>query len=346
MSQSYISHWKSPSNIALVKYWGKKENQIPANPSISFTLDNALTETSVEAKFQENQNGILIDFLFEGIKNDSFKTKIESFLSIVQNEYKWLNSYHLTINSSNTFPHSSGIASSASAFSALALCLVDLDEKINGKTNLHFFEKASYWARLGSGSACRSVYGGINLWGKTNSYSNSSDEFSIEISKDVHPIYTDFNDHILIIEKGKKSVSSTQGHALLKQHPFAEIRYQTAKENTEKLISILKTDNLDDFIQLVESEALMLHSLMMTSATPFILMKPNTLSVIEKIWEYRREKNVPILFTLDAGANVHLLSPKSQQMQVDNFVKTELIQYCQDNQYLHNSVGKGPEKQV
>ncbi len=346
MSQSYISHWKSPSNIALVKYWGKKENQIPANPSISFTLDNALTETSVEAKFQENQNGILIDFLFEGIKNNSFKTKIESFLSIVQNEYKWLNSYHLTINSSNTFPHSSGIASSASAFSALALCLVNLDEKINNTIYPNFYEKASYWARLGSGSACRSVYGGINLWGKTNSYPNSSDEFSIEISKDVHPIYTDFNDHILIIEKGKKSVSSTQGHALLKQHPFAEIRYQTAKENTEKLISILKTDNLDDFIQLVESEALMLHSLMMTSATPFILMKPNTLSVIEKIWEYRREKNVPILFTLDAGANVHLLSPKSQQMQVDNFVKTELIQYCQDNQYLHNSVGKGPEKQV
>lgn len=346
MNQSYISHWKSPSNIALVKYWGKKENQIPANPSISFTLDNALTDTRIEATFQENQHEVSIEFLFEGMASEQFKTKIVNYLDIVKREYNWLNQYHLTIHSSNTFPHSSGIASSASAFSAIALCLVDLDEKINKKNNLQFFEKASYWSRIGSGSACRSVYGGVNLWGKTSSYYNSSDEFAIDISNDVHPIYRDFNDHILIIEKGKKSVSSTQGHALLKQHPFADIRYHLAKVNTEKLISILKSDNLDDFIHLVESEALMLHSLMMTSSTPFILMKPNTLSVIEKIWEYRREKNIPVLFTLDAGANVHLLSPKSHQIQVDDFVKTELIQYCQDNQFLFNSVGKGPEKQI
>lgn len=346
MSQSYISHWKSPSNIALVKYWGKKENQIPANPSISFTLNNALTETKIEANFNENQNDISIEFYFEGNAADLFKDKIVKYLGLLKNEFQWLNHYHLTIHSSNTFPHSSGIASSASAFSAIALCIVDLDEKIQGKNNPIFFEKASYWSRIGSGSACRSIYGGVNLWGKTGSYQNSSDKYSIDITNGVHPIYRDFNDHILIIEKGKKSVSSTQGHALLKHHPFADIRYQLAKENTEKLISILKTDNLDDFIQLVESEALMLHSLMMTSATPFILMKPNTLSVIEKIWEYRREKNIPVLFTLDAGANVHLLSPKSYQIQVDHFVNSELTQYCQDNQFLFNSVGNGPEKLI
>ncbi len=336
--------WQSPSNIALVKYWGKRGEQLPANPSISFTLDQALTETQVAAEFTEGQNDINIEFSFEGNRNEAFEKKLITYLQRASNEFVWLKHFHLRIDSSNTFPHSSGIASSASAYSALALCLCSLQEQISGEKLEKFYEKASNWARIGSGSACRSVYGGYNLWGKTAALSNSSDEFAVNVNHLVHPDFHQFNDTILIVEKGVKAVSSTQGHALLKEHPFAEMRYKAGFDHTERLLDILAAGDLQRFIQLVEAEALMLHSLMMSSPTPFILMKPNTLSILEKIWDFRRQTGLHVLFTLDAGANVHLLNPLVENAQVQEFVKNQLLGYCQNGLYFCNAVGKGPVK--
>ena len=342
-SNLYIASWQSPSNIALVKYWGKKGPQLPANPSISFTLDNALTSTQIEAIQTENQNQVSIDFYFEDAKNPAFESKILAYLEIAKSEFYWLANHQLIIHSKNTFPHSSGIASSASAFSALALCLCDLHAQITGETLPDFYEKASHWARLGSGSACRSVYGGFNLWGHSNNISNSSDLHAINIDENVHDNFKTLTDTILIVEKGKKSVSSTQGHALLKEHPFAQLRYQLANENSNQLLSILKSGEIKDFIGLVEAEALMLHALMMTSPTPFILIKPNTLAVLEKIWEFRNQTDLNLLFTLDAGANVHLISTAEHNEQVQNFVKNELVGYCQNGLYFCNAIGQGPK---
>lgn len=340
---SIESAWRSPSNIALVKYWGKKGPQLPANPSISFSLDKAFTETQV--RVQEKQaNGVSLELYFENERNLAFEDKLKGFLQKAESAFPWLASSHLTIKSSNTFPHSSGIASSASAFSALALNLCSIDQKLGDLKEMDFFEKASYWARIGSGSACRSVYGGFNLWGQTPALIGSSDEYAVNIDDIVHPIFKDFDDTILIIEKGKKAVSSTKGHALLETHPFADLRYKTGFDNTERLLEILEGGDLESFVQLVESEALMLHALMMTSPTPFILMKPNTLAVIEKIQDYRNQTGIQLLFTLDAGANVHMLSPGNQRSKVMEFVQTDLIGYCQNESYLCNTVGKGPEK--
>ena len=116
--------WRSPSNIALIKYWGKYGNQLPRNASISFTLDAAHTETTLEygPKMTEKK-GISVDFLFNGISNKSFAERIEKFLHQLLPIFPFLSQIELTIFSSNSFPHSAGIASSASAMSALALCL-------------------------------------------------------------------------------------------------------------------------------------------------------------------------------------------------------------------------------
>lgn len=318
--------------------------QLPANPSISFTLDNALSDTSVEAISSESQSGISVELYFESQRNEAFEVKIKGFLEKAVSAFPWLNHHHLLINSTNTFPHSSGIASSASAFSALALCLCSIDEQMKGISDPAFFEKASHWARIGSGSACRSVYGGFNLWGQTTALNGSSDEYAVNIDDIIHPVFKTFKDTILIIEKGKKAVSSTAGHALLNTHPFADIRYASGFKNTELLLEVLESGDLDKFIQIVESEALMLHALMMTSPTPFILMKPHTLSVIEKIWDFRNQTGLHLLFTLDAGANVHLLNPESENDRVQEFVKNELVGYCQNGLYLCNAVGNGPIK--
>lgn len=335
--------WTSPSNIALVKYWGKKANQIPANPSISFTLDQACSHTEVTATYLPQNPGF--DFVFEGRSNAAFEPKLQSFLDKASEEFTWLKAYRLHISSSNTFPHSSGIASSASAFSALALCLCSLHLQLTGMDIPDFRQKASYWARIGSGSACRSVYGGYNLWGKCPEIDGSSDEFAVNIDQLLHPVFKDFEDTILIVEAGRKAVSSSKGHDLLGKHPFAEKRYDIARTNTGLLLDILRSGDLHAFTALVEAEAMMLHALMMSSPEPFILMKPGTLSVIEKIRDFRNQTGTCLLFTLDAGANVHLLNPAKDSAAVQQFVRNELLGYCQNGTYFCNRVGTGPVNQ-
>ena len=118
--------YSAPSNIALVKYWGKKAHQIPANPSISFTLNNCKTSTSLKFKKKTTQ-GFSFEVFLEGILEEDFKPKIEQFFKRIEIYLPFLSAYHFVIETSNTFPHSSGIASSASGMSALALCLVQIE---------------------------------------------------------------------------------------------------------------------------------------------------------------------------------------------------------------------------
>ncbi|HUH25521.1 MAG TPA: hypothetical protein VLY87_02750, partial [Flavobacterium sp.] len=143
---------------------------------------------------------------------------------------------------------------------------------------------------------------------------------------------------------GEKQVSSTVGHELMHNHPFAEKRFEQAHENIAQLKDILKTGNLEQFIALVESEALTLHAMMMTSMPYFILMKPNTLEIINQLWKFREETNVPVCFTLDAGANVHVLYPKSYKTEVQQLIENKLAQYCQNGQFIHDEMGFGSQQ--
>ena len=121
--------WESPSNIALVKYWGKNPDQTPKNSSISFTLSNCTTKTSILFKrIDKTSENIDFDLIFDGKKNTSFRPKIVKFFSMIQEYCPYLKDYHLLISSSNSFPHSSGIASSASSMSALSLCIMSLEK--------------------------------------------------------------------------------------------------------------------------------------------------------------------------------------------------------------------------
>jgi len=124
-------------------------------------------------------------------------------------------------------------------------------------------------------------------------------------------------------------------------HPYAERRFAQAHENLDALISIFKSGDLDAFIKIVESEALTLHAMMMTSMPYFILMKPNTLQIINAIWKFRNETQIPVCFTLDAGANVHVLYPENVSEKVLQFIKDELVGYCQNGQYICDQIGNG-----
>jgi diphosphomevalonate decarboxylase len=337
--------WSSPSNIALVKYWGKKDSQIPANPSISFTLDACKTTTTLTYCKKESKSKFSFEVFLDGDKKDDFKPKIQTFFERIEKYVPFLKEYHFEIDTKNTFPHSSGIASSASGMSALALCLMSIEKELNTEISDEYFnQKASFLARLGSGSACRSIEGDLIVWGSHKEISNSSDLFGVKYPFEVHENFKNYHDTILLVDKGEKQVSSTVGHNLMHNHPFAEQRFEQAHDNLTKLISIFKEGDLKSFIEIVESEALTLHGMMMTSMPYFILMKPNTLEIINRIWRFRQDTGLHICFTLDAGANVHILYPEEEAEKIYKFINNELVVYCQNGHYICDRIGFGAKK--
>ena len=334
--------WQSPSNIALVKYWGKKGKQIPQNPSISFTLSECRSDTFVTF---EKADSFGFKFFFEGQENPAFGVKIEKFLHDYQAFFPFVSQLSLKVESHNTFPHSSGIASSASSMSAFVMGLMEIESLLVGpSTGSGTLTKASYFSRLASGSAARSVFPKMALWGATPCFEGSSDEYAVSLAKDIHPIFKTYRDSILIVSGETKSVSSRAGHALMEGNPYAPARYAQANENIKDLLVALKSGDMDTFINIIESEALQLHALMMCSNPSYILMKPNTLNLINKIREFREETKNPLCFTLDAGPNVHLLYPESEAEKVEDYIKNVLADYCDRDRWIADCVGDGPKK--
>ena len=347
-TESFSCTWKTPSNIALVKYWGKTAPQIPKNASISFTLSKSHTITTINftPKDTSATEEIYFELFFEGKKKEDFKPKIAKFFDRIQEYCPYLFSYNMTISSENSFPHSSGIASSASGMSAIAMCLMSLERSLS-KTEISdefVNKKASFLARLGSGSASRSIEGPLVVWGNHPAIEGSSDLFGVPFPYKVHETFNNYQDAILLVDKGEKQVSSTVGHDLMHKHPFATQRFQQANENLAIISDILQQGDIDLFINLVESEALSLHAMMLTSSPYFVLMKPNTLEIINAIWRFRKDTGSKICFTLDAGANVHVLYPENESKKVLKFVNNKLSKFCQKNQYICDSVGLGAVK--
>ena len=127
-------------------------------------------------------------------------------------------------------------------------------------------------------------------------------------------------------------------------HPYAQQRFITANDNLSKLIAIMESGDLSAFIEVVESEALQLHSMMMSSMPYFILMKPNTLEIINRVWAYRKATKSKLCFTLDAGANVHVLYPNSEKNAVTAFIQAELASFCKNGEFISDKAGFGALK--
>jgi len=339
--------WQSPSNIALVKYWGKKPVQLPQNPSVSFTLNNAVTTMQWKYKLKKNlTDNIELDFTFSDAPETSekFKTKIQKFLESVLPDFPFLNKYAISIQSSNTFPHSAGIASSASSMSALSLCLCSMENhllKTPDHTTEKFMRRASYFARLASGSACRSMFSEMGFWGRDKNVKVSSNNYAIGFGAHIAPIFKTFRDAILIVSTAEKKVSSRAGHALLEGNIFAPARYKQARANMKILIEALATGDVKTFGRICEDEAMTLHALMMTSSPTFTLLHPNTLHIIEAVKNWRNDSTVPIYFTIDAGPNVHLLYPEAYETRVHLFIEKHLKQFCENGLVIYDKVGQG-----
>lgn len=334
--------WESPSNIALIKYWGKKGNQLPLSPSLSMTLSNSNTQTEIHFRKAGGKEG-LISFQFSGESDHPFVNRVKKHIKSLHPYFPFLKNMDLHIISRNTFPHSAGMASSASAMSSLALCICSIETMMRQDeySSERFFQKASFIARLGSGSAARSVYGNFVEWGR---HTFGADEFAYPSSVKIHHTMNFIHDSILITSAKKKAISSTKGHSLMKNHPYREARRKQSLENLDKLRKALREGDFESFAQVTENEALTLHGLMLSSDPGYILLNEQSIAIIEKIRKHRKKNKTKITFTLDAGPNIHVLYPISEKEKARAFIEQELKVHCEDDMIIHDFIGPGPER--
>lgn len=333
--------WKSPSNIAIVKYWGKTGLQLPLNPSISFSLENCYTNTRVDYCLKEKPTDESFAFLFEGNSHPPFEPKLKHFFQYVFERYPLLRQYKFDISSENSFPHSAGIASSASAMCALSFCLIQIHNRIRGDECWPNADEVGSLARLGSGSACRSTHGGWMMWGTYPYMAYSNDNYAISINDHVHDLFRRLCDTVLVISSQRKQVSSSLGHQMMTAHPYGKARIDQALDNTAQLLDALKEGDFDRFAKVCEEEALSLHALMMSSRPGFMLMHPNTLTAIDRIRQHRQQTGLPVCFTLDAGPNIHLIYPETHRPAIRDWIVSELLPLCENQLMIDDCLGAG-----
>ncbi len=336
--------WHSPSNIALVKYWGKHGEQLPGNASLSITLQESVSILDVEFR---KSGKYQLDFFFEGERNEAFAAKLGKYLHKMKAFFPFLNNLQLRINSRNSFPHSAGIASSASFMSAVAMMLCSLEQyPDSNRITQSLRQKASFMARLGSGSASRSVFPSLAAWGRHPVVENSSDEFAVETASRLHPEMKNMHDAVIIVDSTPKKVSSSKGHELMNGHFLAENRLQQAFANFASVMDALEQGNWETFITVVENEALSLHAMMLSSVPGFFLLKQQTLDIIDKVREFRNDTGSRVAFTLDAGPNVHLLYAAEDKKTVEDFINSGLKGLAENDKVIYDRMGSGPVLKV
>ena len=329
-----VIHSSSPSNIAFIKYWGKHGRQLPMNASLSMTLD--FCRTTMEVEYQHEPERAGVDFSFNGKKNAHFSKKISNYINSIDDYMPLARELNLKISSSNTFPHSAGIASSASSMSALVLAICEIEARIENKKIDK--KRVSMLARLASGSAGRSIFDFYSCWGQHPVISGSHNEYAVPFTE-YHDNFEQVCDSIVIIDEQEKEISSSQGHALMNGHPMRDGRKLQSEEHFRILVNAMEAGNWDDFGAVLESEALTLHGLMMCSEPPFILLKPLSLVLIEELKLFRNNHSLPIYFTIDAGPNIHVIYPASVKTRAVNFLE----QFSERHHItlIHDKIGKG-----
>jgi diphosphomevalonate decarboxylase len=306
------AQFEGNSNIALVKYWGKKfigqDSQHPINPSLSFTLKHA--KTTMNIQWEVAKTFEVKRVVFAGVENLAFQKNLNKKLERLMPLFEWKSGAAIEIETNNTFPHSSGIASSASSMSCFAKFLYNF---LATPTT----EQLSSIARILSGSACRSLSPGFVAWEESGSY-------ALEQSS-VSALFQSICDCILIVDESQKSVSSSMGHESMQDHFFKPGRIAQANAHFQELKHILRGEDFHSFARLVESEALSLHALMMSARNPYTLLTPATWKLISLIQTKRKEAGWRVCFTLDAGPNIHLLYFAQDRNRVLDWVQRELI---------------------
>jgi diphosphomevalonate decarboxylase len=290
---------KTASDIALIKYWGKKDEvlRLPENGSISIKLDGLDTVTTVE--FQQGLE--TDDITIQGESDHEEITRVVKHLDRIRKQFS--KDVYARVVSRNTFPKGTGLSSSGSGFAALTFAAVksleiDLSEK-----------ELSILCRQGSGTACRCACGGFVEWldGETSetSYSHSIQS----------PDFWDVRDVVVVVDEGKKKVSSTEGHVMAQSSPFYAERQKRIGAKIAEIKGYIQNKDFSKMGILAEKEALEFHTILLTSEVPMIAWYPGTVEVMQEVVRLR-EEGIECYFTINTGFNVHVLTLPEYEKQV------------------------------
>lgn len=296
----------APSNIAFIKYWGRKKDEslrLPANGSISMNLSNLLTTTTVEfsSSLQEDE------IMFNGKKEEVVGNRAIEHINRIRKLARI--STKAKVVTENNFPTGTGLSSSASGFAALTLASskaasLDLTEK-----------ELSILARQGSGSACRSIPDGFVEW-----LDGDTSETSYALSV-YPPTYWDIVDVVAVVSTQKKDIPSSTGHTLAVTSPFFALRQEHMKKKIADCKTYLAEKDFTQVGELIETEALELHAIYLTSQPSLIYLLPGTLRIMHAVKKWR-EEGLPVYFTLNTGQDIHLICEKKNAEKVSSLVSS------------------------
>lgn len=310
MKSSAIAH----ANIALIKYWGRSQHHDPGlnialNDTVSMTkfgLTDGIhlqTHTTIEFSPDFDEDIAVVERQkITGRQRERIIRVVDPLRAMATIEYKF------KMQSHNDFPTQAGLASSASAFAALALAAAAaLGLKLSR-------EDLSKIARLGSGSAARSIHGGFVYCHKGNSHETSLAEQICAAD------CFDMNAVIAVVDAGKKEITSDEGHHLANTSPFNEIRIQQSQQQAQQIRSLILENDFNAVGQMAESNCLYMHAVMMTSQPALFYWQPTTLTIIKRIQQLRKE-GFPCYFTIDAGPNVHCLCESKNMAELQQIIE-------------------------
>ncbi len=323
----------APANIAFIKYWGARDldRAIPMNTSISMTLEHCVTQCTVETLDHGGEDEVWLaepDGGF-GTPDPEFARRMRDQLDRIR---QWAGRKEpVRVATRNSFPTAGGLASSASGFAALTLAAVGAFGKKPSPRDLSLLAR-----RSGSGSACRSVFGGFVEWSTT---ANGSEEesYARQLADADH---WDLRNVIAVVEIGPKTVSSIEGHKLAPTSPYFTKRLELIPGRIEKVRKAIRERDLDALGPVIEEEAIDLHLITMSSHPPIFYWSPGSLAVLRAVRELRQE-GLAAWATMDAGANVHVICDADSEDDVaERLEDLPAVGFV-----IRDGVGPGPEQE-
>ncbi|CAF0936062.1 unnamed protein product [Adineta steineri] len=312
-------------NIALIKYWGKRNEELilPDNDSLSITLD--LGELHSDTTVSTSSSMTCDTFYFDGIQQTKLSKRMQKVLDEVRRRSKNDQIKFVEIRSHNTFPASSGLASSASAYASLAIALTKLFNLENPQST------AAYLARIGSGSAVRSVYGGFVRW-------SSEGEC---LSSCIYPVehWPELRLIILIFNSSKKLVSSTDAMQRTREtSTLFQARLSTVNDKIEKLIQAIKIKDFNTFAKIVMMDSSQFHAVCMDTYPPVIYLNEQSKHLIDLVHAFNKtdeNETMKVAYTFDAGPNPFCFI---REEHVDEFLSLLKHFYSSNNDNIHKQV--------
>jgi diphosphomevalonate decarboxylase len=294
----------APANIAFIKYWGKKDDalRLPLNPSLSMNLSGALTTTTVEFLPDLKTDSV---YYLENNQESGFDEseikKVSRHLDRIREIAK--SSLFAKVVTSNTFPKCSGVASSASGFAALTVAAATaLNLNLNEKT-------LTTLARIGSGSACRSIPDGFVVW-------EEGDDNDSSFARSIFPeSWWNLRDILCIVKSCTKKICSTDGMEHIITCPHIQTRLDQVKNRLDRALTSIQHKDFAALGDVMEEDCIDMHAVMMTQKPPLFYWTGVTMELIRAVHEWRNE-GIPVYFTIDAGANVHLICEAENEKKV------------------------------